>query len=170
VQDNYFYLFGSIDTIIKFAILSFLFWKIIVSKGGKRIIWGINTAFGAYLIYFFITVSHDSFDSVPSGITSLILLVYSIYYLFECMKNPIPLDISSSPVFWVVVSIIIYSAGTFFPFIYARNYMKEIDFENMYQLIHSPLYIIKNIIFSIAIMIKPISEKKYAASVISKNT
>jgi len=70
------------------------------------------------------------------------------------MKDPNSLYLFSSPVFWVVVGIIIYSAGTFFPFIYAKNYMKENDFLDLYDLIHDPLYIIKNLIFAFAMLQK----------------
>lgn len=130
--------------------------------------WGITAIVGAYLVYFLITAPHDAFDSIPTGITSLTLLIYSIFYLFERMNDPSSLYLFSSPVFWIVVAIIIYSAGTFFPFIYAKNNMEEADFKKIYDLIHDTLYIVKNVIFSFAIMIKPKPERKYAGKTISK--
>ncbi|MCC6288808.1 MAG: hypothetical protein IT249_13080 [Chitinophagaceae bacterium] len=168
LQDKYFYLLGSLTTIIEFAILSYLFFCIIESGKFKKLMWLITAVVGTFLLYFLITSPHNAFDSIPSGVTSLTLLIYSIYYLFERMKDPTSLYLFSSPVFWVVVAIVIYSAGTFFPFIYARNNMEEAEFKNIYDLIHDTLYIVKNVIFSFAIMIKPKPEKKYAGSAISK--
>ncbi|MBX3254465.1 MAG: hypothetical protein KF862_10020 [Chitinophagaceae bacterium] len=107
-----------------------------------------------YLIYSIITSSHDFFNSNLTGLTYFVFLLFSIYYLFERMKNPTEIYLFSSPVFWVVVGIIIFSAGTFFPFIYARNYMNESEFLDLYDMIHDPLYIIKNVFFSLAMLTK----------------
>lgn len=68
------------------------------------------------------------------------------------MNDPHSIDLFSSPVFWIVVAIILFAAGTFFPFIYARNNTEEDDFRYTYNLIHDTLYIVKNVIFSIAII------------------
>jgi FtsH-binding integral membrane protein len=154
LRNQHYYLIISISTIVEFAALSLLFYNIIESPVFKKIIFAVAFLAGGFLIYSIFTTLHETFDSVPSAITSLIFLVYSIYYLFERMKDSNPLNLFSSPVFWVVVGIIIYSAGTFFPFIYAKNYMKEDDFVDVYDLIHDPLYIIKNLIFSFAMLQK----------------
>jgi ABC-type dipeptide/oligopeptide/nickel transport system permease component len=82
----------------------------------------------------------------------MLFFFYCIFYLFERVKDPTSLFLYSSPAFWVVVAIIIYSAGTFFPFIYAQNYIDKPDFENEYKLIHSTLYIAKNLLFSAAML------------------
>ena len=113
----------------------------------------ISTLMAAYLIYSLITFSNSSFDSVPSGITAMVFFIYCIFFLFERVKDPTSLFLYSSPAFWVVVAIIIYSAGTFFPFIYAQSYINKPDFENEYKLIHSTLYIAKNLLFSAAMLI-----------------
>lgn len=62
--------------------------------------------------------------------------------------------IYNSPVFWIVVALIVYYAGTFFPFIYAQSHMKEDTFVSDYDLIHDTLYTIKNIIFGLAMLMK----------------
>lgn len=114
----------------------------------------ISVGMAIYLIYSLITFSNTSFDSVPSGISAMVFFIYCIFYLFERVKDPTSLFLYSSPAFWVVVAIIIYSAGTFFPFIYAQNYIDKPDFETEYKLIHSTLYITKNLLFSVAMLIK----------------
>lgn len=139
---------------MEFAALSLLFYQVIESLKFRKVILGTSAIIGAYLLYSIFTSVHDSFDSVPSGLTSLVFLIYSIYYLFERMKDPTALYLFSSPVFWVVVAIIIYSAGTFFPFIYAKNYMAESEFFDLYDMIHDPLYIIRNLIFAFAMLQK----------------
>ena len=113
----------------------------------------ISVLMAVYLIYSLITFSNNSFDSVPSGITAMLFFFYCIFYLFERVKDPTSLFLYSSPAFWVVVAIIIYSAGTFFPFIYAQNYINKPDFNQEYKLIHSTLYVIKNFLFGAAMLI-----------------
>ncbi|MFT3702848.1 MAG: hypothetical protein QM802_10775 [Agriterribacter sp.] len=144
----------NIGNLVEFVLLSFLFYKTTESKNLKKVVLFVTVLFGGYLLYSILTSKNDVFDSVSLGIRSLILLVYSIFFLFERIKDPNPLNLFSSPVFWVVVAIMIYSAGTFFPFIYANSYMRENNFDEQYAIIHDPVYIIKNLIFSFAMLQK----------------
>ncbi|MGN6490773.1 MAG: hypothetical protein ACTHLE_02155 [Agriterribacter sp.] len=154
VQERYFVVVR-ITTIVIFSLFAYLFYHLIEPVLSKRIILIVSSITGLYLIFELFTSSSDAeFDSVPSGITSLIILVYSILYLFDRVKDTDALFFYSSPNFWVVVSIIIYAAGTFFPFIYAKNYLSEQEFTYEFDLIHDTLYIIKNIIFAIAMLAK----------------
>ena len=128
----------------------------------------VSVLMAAYLIYSLLTFSNSSFDSVPLGITAMVFFIYCIFYLFERVKDPTSLFLYSSPAFWIVVAIIIYSAGTFFPFIYAQEYINKSDFNHEYKLIHSTLYILKNLLFSAAMLIsdktikstRPMNKKK----------
>lgn len=113
----------------------------------------VTVLIGVYLLYDLFSAANNSFDSVPSGITSLVFLIYCIFYLFERVNDPTSLFLYSSPVFWVVVALIIYSAGTFFPFIYAQSHMKEDEFRSEYNLIHDILYIFKNILLACAMLV-----------------
>ena len=106
---------------MEFIAVSLLFYKVIGSQRSQRIILIILLLTGIYSLYSILTSPIDSFNSVLAGLTYLVFLIYSIYYLFERMKDPTAIYLFSSPVFWVVVAIIIYSAGTFFPFIYAKK-------------------------------------------------
>jgi len=119
---------------------------------------------GAYLIYSFITSSSGSVDSVPSGLTALIFFIYCIYYLFEKVKDISSPFLYDFPEFWIVVSIIIYAAGTFFPFINAQTYLHSPGFWEDYELIHSALYIIRNLLFCVAILVNPKNAKTYYSS------
>ncbi|HRO46449.1 MAG TPA: hypothetical protein PLS00_18655 [Niabella sp.] len=151
---EYTFLIGRITTIFEYSLFSLLFFNIIVSRAFKKGIVVITILIGLYLLYDLFSTANNSFDSVPSGITSLTFLIYCIFYLFERVSDPTSLFLYSSPVFWVVVALIIYFAGTFFPFIYAQSHMKEDQFISEYDLIHDTLYIIKNLLFGFAMLIK----------------
>lgn len=151
---EYNFLIGRITTFVEFSLFSFLFFKIIESKNFRKGMIVISALIGIYLLYDLFSSTYNSFDSVPSGITSLVFLIYCISYLFEKVQDPTSLFLYSSPTFWVVVALIIYFAGTFFPFIYAQSHMLEDKFVSEYDLIHDPLYIIKNLLFAFAMLIK----------------
>ena len=151
---TYSFLIGRITTVVEYGLYTLLFYQIIESRVFKKAILVTSALAGLYLLYALISSPNNSFDSIPSGVTSLILLVYCISYLFERVKDPDSLFLYSSPVFWVVVATIIYSAGTFFPFIYAQSHMAEHQFVNEYDLIHDTLYIVKNLMFAVAMLIK----------------
>lgn len=165
---DYAYLIGSITTVVEFCLFSLLFFKVIESRIFKRGMLIVSVIMIVYMIYGILTSAHDSFDSVPSGITSLIFLVYCIVYLFERVKDPNSLFLYSTPTFWVVVSLIIYSAGTFFPFIYAQSHMVEANFIAEYDLIHDTLYIVKNMLFAYA-MLRKDKPAKSASSLYRKD-
>lgn len=150
---QYSFLIGRITTIVEFSLFSLLFFKIIESRVFKKGMVVVSVLMAAYLIYSLVTFSNSSFDSVPSGITAMVFFTYCMFYLFERVKDPTSLFLYSSPAFWIVVAIIIYSAGTFFPFIYAQNYIDKPDFNQEYKLIHSTLYIIKNFLFGAAMLV-----------------
>lgn len=114
---------------------------------------------GLYLLYDLFVNANNYFDSIPSGITSLIFFIYCIFYFYERMSDTTSLFLYASPIFWIVVALIIYFAGTFFPFIYAQSHMMEDRFVYEYDLIHGTLYIIKNIIFGFAMLMKDQSVK-----------
>jgi len=142
-----------------------LFYHIIESTLVKKIILATSSAAGLYTIYELLTGSFKSgfsgFDSIPSGISSLIVLVYSITYLFQRVKDTDALFLYASPNFWIVISFMTYAAGTFFPFLYAKSYLNEEQFVYDFDLIHGTLYILRNIIFAVAMLTrgKPVEPK-----------
>lgn len=57
--------------------------------------------------------------------------------------------------FWAIVGFLVFTAGTFFIFWY-NNIIKQSEvFENQYIIIHALIFIIRNLLFSIAFVIKP---------------
>ena len=151
---EYTFLVGRIATLFEFGLLSVLFFKIIRYKVFKKGIVVLSVLVAVYLLYDLFSAANNSFDSIPSGITSLIFLIYSIFFFYERISDPSSLFLYTSPVFWVVVALVIYFAGTFFPYIYAQSHMKEDQFINEYDIIHDTLYIIKNLLFGLAMLVK----------------
>lgn len=114
-------------------------------------------------LFFFDDFTID-FASRPASIESIILLTFSILYLFEQINDTFTIFIYSKKSFWIVVAIIIYLSGTFFLFIFAQNNMNDEVFAEQYTIMNSILYIIRSLIISIAFLIPLPDNRDYANS------
>lgn len=97
-----------------------------------------------------------SFDSVTNGLETIIVILFSIAFLYNQLIKPQSFFIYSTPIFWIISAVLIYKAGTFFLFLYfnaLENYERE-TFANLYT-INSIFQILKNILLMIAFLIKP---------------
>lgn len=150
------YLFFNLFTIIEFLFISLFFKQLYKSKRSKKILVLTLISFSIYFVIDFATSGTyvSDFASWPATIESIILISFSIYFLFEQINNTDSIFIYSKKPFWLVVAIFIYLAGTFFLFIFAQKNLNDDVFLKQYALMNSVLYIVKNVIISIAFIIK----------------
>lgn len=148
---EYYFIIIRITTLIELCLYSFLFYQIIISVSFRRFIVITTTLCSLYFLYSAWS-GKNGFDSESSAISFLVIMGYCIFYLYERVKDTQDPFFYSSPTFLVIVSIIVYSAGTFFPFIFARYYLDGDIFVTEFDLIHDTLYVIKNIILCFAIL------------------
>lgn len=87
-------------------------------------------------------------DSIPLSTSAVILIIFSILFLFEEIQSPRIGFIYSSPKFWIVVGIMIYFSGTFFYFLQFADFSAA-DQDN-YWTINLLCMVLKNIFFSIS--------------------
>lgn len=142
-------------TIVEFAVFAYLLYSIIDKKAFRKIILFTSALFFAFAIsMYFYGMGDDkqSFDSLPASVESILIVAYSIFYLFDQMNKPQVIFIYQEPNFWFVVAFIIYFSGTLFLFIQASNLDREIR-DNFWK-INLFLNIAKNILFAIAFSTK----------------
>ncbi len=151
---NNFFIGFRLFTIIEHVLIVLFLHHIIISLKFKKIIKVLSGLFLLYAIFDFINSKSNTFDSTPSGITSILILSYCIYYFFEKIKTPDSLFLYSTPNFWIVVALIIFFSGTFFIYIYSQNNYNDPAFKSIYNLINSTFIILRNLLFSIAFLIK----------------
>ena len=77
-----------------------------------------------------------------------------IYYFFDQLKQVNNLLLYSSFNFWIIISFLIYLSGTFFLYIMAENMMHDKVFLKQYILINSSFNILKNVLLSVAMLMK----------------
>ena len=140
-----------IFSIVEFSLLSFFIFRNTISNiKAKLFLFGSITFLLATLYENFIA-TYNNFDSITTGISALIILIYSIFYLFQIISSPngIPkLDAG----FTIIIAFIIYFAGTFFIYILSKNNFIDKSFQQSYTLINSSILLLRNIIITTAFL------------------
>jgi hypothetical protein len=162
------YIFNNIYTVIEFYLFSYFFYLVVKNATLRKTILPFSLLFFLFASYnfFYLNKLHD-FDSTLAGVEAIILLTYCIYYFVDELKAPTELLIHTTVRFWIVISTLIYFAGTFFLFIIAEGNMADRNFLRIYIIIASCVSILKNIILSVAMSIR---DQKYNGSTSLSNT
>ena len=139
---------------MEFALfISFLYFHI-KSKKAKRILVYTGITYTIFYIVFTTLTSGNpafEFDSLPTGIETIIILLFSYYYLYERMNDTNTLFIYNTYPFWVVIGVVLYLSGSFFVYISTNNLSKEEI--KTYWIITNIFSILKSILFAVAILI-----------------
>ena len=142
-------------TIIEFSFLSYYFFLIFPQKGMKTTVKIIWLAFTAFAIFdYFVINKMQSLDSITIGIESLTIIIFAIYYLYTNLKDSINFSIYSSFDFWIVITMLIYFAGTFFIYLLVESNKGNMEFRKVYIILNSSFNIVKNILLATAMCMK----------------
>lgn len=130
-----------------FAIFIFLN---IRKKTVKKIFAAVSVGFIVFLaLYFLYSTKKTRIDSIPIGIETLLILIFSFYLLFEIMNTVKDSFINYNYKFWVLIGMMIYLSGSFFIYLYANELAAGEGAK--FDILLSFFYILKNIFFAIAI-------------------
>ena len=139
-------------TFIEYSIFTYLLWVNIKNKSFKWIVIVLSIAFIVFTTIYNIITNFKSIDSIPIGIETILIFIYSFYYLYEQMNDTTNLFIYSKYQFWIVIGILIYLAGSFFIFIFASR--MEDDLLSQYWYITNAFYAVMNIMICIGFYVK----------------
>jgi hypothetical protein len=90
-------------------------------------------------------------NSVSHALASLILITFSMYYLYQLLHNLPTVHIQKLPMLWICFAILAYYGGNFFLFL-AGNYLSATPaFQRSMWILHNLLNVIKNLLFAIAL-------------------
>jgi hypothetical protein len=79
-----------------------------------------------------------------------------LYYFYEQLREDTStLLIYTTHNFWIIIAFLIFFSGTFFLYIYAENVVNDKAFQNQYAVINSGFNLLKSILFSVAMLMKP---------------
>jgi hypothetical protein len=125
-----------------------IFYNIIQNQLFRKIILASSIFFLAIVIFNF-HPSNKTFDSLPIGIETILIIIYAFYYLFEQMNDLTDSFIYNRYHFWIAIGILLYLGGSFFIYIFADKVDSQILDD--YWFLTYVFYIIKNIFFAIGI-------------------
>ena len=147
-----------IFSIIEVACFLFFIKQIIKNKKiAKYLPLIFFTFLGFNIIDYFFLRQPESFNSMASGVEAILIIISCLYYFYEQLREETStLLIYTTHTFWIVIAFLIFFAGTFFLYIYTENIsIDDKAFIKQYIIINSVFYLLKNILFSIAMLMKP---------------
>jgi hypothetical protein len=144
----------SVYTFVEYVSFAFVFWQSTISKKFKTFILILSVGFIFFQVLYFLTSTlssqHVNLDSVAIGIETILIFIYSFYYLYQEFRNPNNASIVMNPMFWIVCGIIFYLGGSFFFNILANHLSQEVLDDYWYY--SYSFDIIKNILFAVAVL------------------
>lgn len=146
-------------TFIEYSLFTTAFYLMINNKGFKKSMLVLSILFTAFIIPYNILFRLRGIDSIPIGVETILMLIFSFYYLYEQMKDVENLFVYSKFSFWIVLGMMIYLAGSFFIYIYASQLPNNKTIAR-YWIFTNIFSILKNIFFTIAIIINAKGSEK----------
>lgn len=149
---NVFYLYSAF-TICEFSLIS-----LFVHLSLKNIKFRLVVLIGALIFFPIATINivkggdGTFFDSLSASVESILLIIYSILFLYEQLTDQTVIYVYYLKKFWIVLAILLYFSSTLFLFIYAATLTKQ-EYNN-YWPINNVFNILKNILFSVAFIMK----------------
>ncbi|MBD0331847.1 MAG: hypothetical protein ICV66_04270 [Chitinophagaceae bacterium] len=147
---SYDYLLFSFYTLIEYLLFSYFLWLNISNFVFRRVVVLLSLLFCVFVVVYTFS-TENSIDAIPIGVETILILIYSFYYLFEQMNNVKTLYIYDKYQFWFVAGFMIYLSGSFFIYIFTNDASKEVL--DKFWFLTYVFYIIKNLLFGIGITI-----------------
>lgn len=152
-----FYLYASF-TVIEYSLLTIFLYRSIQDPRLKYVPIIGSVAFFTLAVANFLHRSSSNFDSWSASLEAILIIIYSIIFLYGQIKDPSILFVYNTKKFWVVSAIFIYFSSTLFLFLYAATFTAREH--KSYWYINNIFDIIKNILFCIAFAMKKSDKRK----------
>jgi hypothetical protein len=150
-----FYILASF-TVIEYSLLTIFLYQSIQEPRHKYVPIIGSVAFFVIAIINFLQGRTSNFDSLSASVEAILIIIYSLLFLYGQIKDPSILFVYNTKKFWVVSAFFIYFSSTLFLFLYAATFTKQEH--NSYWYINNLFDIIKNILFCIAFTMKTSSK------------
>ena len=135
-------------TLLEYACFASIFFLIIRSKPFKTVILVCSGFFFLFQIYYVATFQTKVIDSVPIGISTILVFIYVVAYMMQEFRSAQSEVLYENFTFWISVSIMIYLGLSFFFNILA--YHIKVSGITKYWNITFAFDIIKNGLFGLA--------------------
>lgn len=138
-------------TIVEFLLLSIYLFIQLSNANFRNYIKFSSLIFFAFVIFDVFTSNIIEFDSIPTGVESIIILSSSILVLYEKIIKNEEYNIST---IWISIGLVLFFSGTFFLFILSQSNFNDSSFSETYSYILASFKIISYILFTIGIALE----------------
>lgn len=146
-------------TLIETLFLFYFFRQITTSRSIHLVIVALASIYVIIWFFLLFKIGIRANFTISYGLECICIIGLSVYYFFEQVRKPDSFYIYSQTRFWVVAAYLIYTAGTFFLFLYLSD-LSLIE-QRKYFVLNSGFLILKTIILSIAMLMKTrVTERK----------
>lgn len=154
---NY-YIYSSF-TIAEYTFFALFLYLCFTEKVFKYILIFCSLIFYGIAFYNLFSKRTAGFDSFSASLEAIFIIIYSILFLYEQIKDPTVLYVYYSKNFWIIIAFFIYFSSTLFLFIYAATFTTQQH--KTYWGINFIFNILKNIFFSISFSMKKSNKIQY---------
>lgn len=146
-----FYVYAGL-TICEYSIFSYLMFSSLKAKTHRLIILIGTAIFILIACYQLVDWKSRKFDTLSVSVEAILIIIYSILYLYQDLSSPATLYIYYTKKFWIVMAFFLYFSATLFLFVYAETFTEQQH--ATYWIINDFFDILKNILFCIAFTMK----------------
>lgn len=139
-------------TFFEYAFFTAILYFLIKNKGFKKIIIALSICFTAFIVLYNFLANLRGIDSIPIGVETILILIFTFCYLYEQMQDTETVFIYSKYSFWIVVGMMFYLSASSFIYIYI-SYLPDDKTRAQYWMFTNLFSILKNIFFTIAIIV-----------------
>jgi hypothetical protein len=152
-----YFLLLRIFTFVEYTLFALYLYYILQKYFLKKLFLISIFPFFIFCIYNYIKTK-PAFGNIPYVIEFLFLITAIAYYFFEKLQLESDVPIFHTRSFWIIISFLFYSAGTFFLYLLSRSAPNDKEFAQQSRVLYAAVTIIKNILFSVSIAIKTVPE------------
>ena len=138
-------------TFVEYSIFTYTIYSCLKNSKVKTLILVISLLFILFTTVFNIVTNFQKIDSIPIGIETILILLFSFYFLYEQTNDPKSLFIYNKYRFWLIIGFMLYLAGSFFVFLYASGL--STDILHQYWFITNCFYVTMIVLFLVALFI-----------------
>ena len=139
-------------TIIEYSLFSFFIYLSYKDKVFKYILIVCSLLFYVIAVINILSKRSASFDSLSASLEASLLILFSIFFLYEQIKDPTIFYIYNSKRFWIIIAFLLYFSSILFLFIYAFTFTSQQH--KSYCRINNIFDTIKNLLFTVAFAMK----------------
>lgn len=157
----------AVYTILEYSFFTWIILYNLRSEKIKKSIKVLSLFFYTFLVAYFIISKSQRMDSIPIGVETILIFLYSFIYFQQFLKYNISKNIYEYPSFWLVAGLILYLGSSFFFNILANHVTSE-QIENYWHFTYIP-EILKNLLFTMVLLGFPSYNNEYNSKQFKSN-